>query len=657
MQQNLVENLQFKADIDFVSENSACFKSTEYPPKGDFVVSIDKDGKTISRYMDDSWDFRHFGNPNLMYFHEYDDENKKLFKQVVYYIIYSHLFPSKYISLRGWYLALQALFKQCTKSGIQANQLSRHPKVIEAISKEISTNTPSSFQIYIFYFHQLFKNKDQIGFTLLNERAIGIFKSFDPKYKLGQTPYIPVKIWTKLIQHIKVVFDDFEAHHKELEELYHYTALNTIENKKNGIKQPSPFDSIGPSKKIKFNGSLEDYLIANDLLQLFEKYEVRPNNGFNQYQVQQFSSLLNNIVASCYLYVLNYSIMRKLEANKLRLDCLRKEKDSNLGSFTLLAGETTKTDPDSDDRWIVPYHVDRAINIASTIVSWKLKHKKITDESEYIFQRVEIWNSNGKASTYRNFDKCTYLMKHGADFFNVKQFVITQSDYDEAIALTPSLLRKDWFKVGNIWQFGFHQFRRTLAVHFALNQVSPSSTQVQMKHSTREQQYHYQNNAGRLRLNHLAEQEVVNEYYAEMARNIASVVHGDAVLPHKQSPVKQDVVCFVEEGEMKKLLKAQKNGAVGYRKNLLGGCMKQGTCEYGGFDSITHCAGGTGGNMCSDLIIDGSREQEFEDDKAYYEEQMDEVPEDSPRYGALKAEVRGYEKVLDVIKTKKGGAK
>ena len=81
--------------------------------------------------------------------------------------------------------------------------------------------------------------------------------------------------------------------------------------------------------------------------------------------------------------------------------------------------------------------------------------------------------------------------------------------------------------------------------------------------------------------------------------------------------------------------------------------MKQGTCEYGGFDSITHCAGGQGGNMCSDLVIDGTREQEFKEDKAYLEKQMDGAKIDSPKEKALKAEVSGYKNVLDVIQSQK----
>ena len=82
-----------------------------------------------------------------------------------------------------------------------------------------------------------------------------------------------------------------------------------------------------------------------------------------------------------------------------------------------------------------------------------------------------------------------------------------------------------------------------------MNNVSAATGQFQMKHGTREQQFHYMNNHGRLRLNAGASQEVVTEFYNEMASG-----------------------------------------------------MKQGSCEYGGFDTISHCAGSGGGGMCSDLI-------------------------------------------------------
>ncbi len=652
---NPMENLQFKADVKFISKDSPCFKSKDYPPKDDFVMSIDENEVIVSLYGDDKWDFRPFGGKGEFQFGEYDNANKRLFKNIMYYLIYSHLCPSKYASLNAWYLTLRKIFRYCHINEIKANDLSRYPKAIEEIAKKIAKDSPSIFVTTVLHLNIFYKNNEQIGFTLLNKNSITLFKSFDPSYKMGQTPYIPVRIWTNFIQHLDSVLDDFECNQNKLEKLFHYLTSAYISNENKGIRDPGPFSQNSAKDKIKYNGTFEQYLKRNKLLKFFERHVERIKDS-NTYDISQFSSLLNNTMLSCFMFVIYYSIMRKNEATSLRADCLITETDERLGDFFLLRGETTKTDPDSDDRWVVCNRVERAIAIAKTLLEWKLKYIKQHKETHYLFQKIDVWRKDERTSKARDYDSCQHLIsRDNFSFFNLEQHRITQEDYEEALALTPSLIREDWFKVGNIWQFGFHQFRRTLAVHFALNRVSSSSTQLQMKHGTREQQFHYQNNAGRLRLNQSAEQEVVNEYYAEMARNISSVVYGEDSITHTKSPITQEVARFVEEGEMKKLLKAQKNGAVGYRKNLLGGCMKQGTCKYGGFDSITHCAGGNRKSMCSDLVIDSSREQEFKEDKAHYENQMNEAPEHSPRYESLKAETRGYEKVLEAIKDKRGG--
>ena len=421
----------------------------------------------------------------------------------------------------------------------------------------------------------------------------------------------------------------------------------------------SPFNVGTPEYLTKY-GSFEMFLKDYELYDWVAKY-VEPYKTNNSFTLQQFSKVLNATVFTCYLCVLFYSLMRMSEAKSLRLDCLIIEEDERLGDFYMLVGETTKTDPDCDERWIVNKRVKKAIEVAKSLAEWKISHLELIDNSTspHLFQRVDIWSKPQQKSEVREFSNCAWTILDNAKFFRLENYRITQEDYQKALALTPSLEREDWFEVGKIWTFGYHQFRRTLAVMFALNNVSAATGQFQMKHGTREQQFHYMKNHGRLRLNSLASQEVVTEFYNEMARNIISVVEGvdGKIHPHKKLPVKSEVVNFITDGELTKLKKAQKNGAVGYRKNLLGGCMKQGSCEYGGFDTISHCSGGSdGGNMCSDLIIDSSKQQEFEEDKRYYENQMSTLPIDSPRYGSLKAEARGYENVLAVIESRKGEA-
>lgn len=653
-----IKNLQFRANIDFISEASPCFRSKNFPPEPDFVMSISENGEAISLYSDDTWDFSPFSTNTKFRFDDYGEENKKLFKLLLYFVIYSHLFPGQYHSLIAWYNCFQNIFRICSEKNINVKRINQFPLVVEEIAKSYACKSPSLFERSITVLHAILRCSSQIGFTLFSERSIAIYKQFDPKYQSGQTPYIPNRIWSKFIQQLDSVLDDFETHQAELEKLYEYIVRVTLSNRENGVPNnaSSPFHNTRyNSEKLTYGGTLEDYLKEKGLLKLFRKYVERSSlKTFKGYTCDQFGALLNNVSVSCYFYVLFYSIMRRNEALSLRTDCLYIEKDDRAGDFYLLIGETTKTDPDSNDRWVVTKRVKRAIRIAKTLTQWKVRHTKESSETPFLFQNLCVWQKRHSTSTVRSLATFEKVISRARYFFKAERFDITKEDYEEALALTPSLAAKEWFKIGNIWKFSFHQFRRTLAVHFAINRVSASSTQFQMKHGTREQQFHYQNNAGRLRLNLIAEQEVINEYYAEMSRNIGSVVTGDLILPHRKSPINQEIVRFVTNNEMNKLSTAQRNGAVGFRKNILGGCLKQGTCEYGGFDSIVNCASSNGDLPCTDLVIDRNREQEFESDKSRYENQLASAPKDSPRYKSLQAEIRGYETVIEIIKKDKG---
>lgn len=656
MQLNKIENLQFKANIPHINKNSACFSPPSFPPPDDFPMCIDETSVITTRYGDDIWDFTAFGAKSFMYFSDYDETNKALFKKIMFYIIYGHLSRgSNYYSLRMWYETLQDLFRVCIENSIPADQFTRYPKLIPKLAEKIPQ---SRFGKAISHFNALLENKEELGLLLLNENSIANLKRHDKDYEGGQNAYIPASIWYKLIHNLDQVMDDFVMHQENLEAAYHWITKSFISNKKHskGQRRTSPFQTETPNYLIKYDGNFDDFLREHGLFELFETYQDNDKKLRCSFGLKQFSAYLNNVSFACYIVVLFYSLMRRDEALSLRTDCLVTETDERMGELYLLVGETTKTDPDSDARWVVNKNAAKAVSIAQSLVNWKLQHIKTSSkDTPHLFQNLTVWekgHQNTKPRTITQFDK---IVNSAKQFFRPDSYHISPEDYSEALALTPSLTRHDWFKVSGIWRFNFHQLRRTLAVHFAVNQISPATGQFQMKHATREQQFHYMNNHGRLMLNSVAEQEVVNEFYAEMARNITGVVNNESnvILPHSKSPVKDNIVSFITENEKKQLMKAQKNGSVAFRKNLLGGCMKEGSCEYGGFDSITHCAGGVNNKFCSDLIIDGTKELKFKDDRDYYQERMDDTPEESPLYGALKAELKGYDRVLELIEKRR----
>ena len=188
--------------------------------------------------------------------------------------------------------------------------------------------------------------------------------------------------------------------------------------------------------------------------------------------------------------------------------------------------------------------------------------------------------------------------KDGTRLFDPDMLRITEEDAQEALSLTPNLQNKDWFEVGNRWQFHSHQLRRTLAVNmFASDVVSVSSIQQQMKHLSQKMTLYYGRHHTNLRLNSEAEKAIILESHADVYQNVMEAVrnNGVNVKPHGEIPGFDRIADLIEAGEEKELMKLIRDGSLGVRRTLLGFCMKAGPCEYGGIESVAKCAGGDGG--------------------------------------------------------------
>ncbi|MBL4881114.1 MAG: hypothetical protein JKX82_07305, partial [Oleispira sp.] len=388
-------------------------------------MSVDKDGAVISRYGSDIWDFKVFGATKVMHFKDYDDANKALFKQVMFYLIYSHLFPGKYDSLRSVYKTLQKLFETCSQHKIRADELRRFPKVIEQVAK---SQAKSSFGSSVWHFHRILKNEAHIGFQLLDAKSIAHYSRFNPEYELGQNAYIPPAIWNTFIHRLDEVPDDFIENQEKIEKAYHWIAATTIENQRNvrgKANESSPFNVKTPEYLTTY-GSFEMFLKDYELYDWVAKYQEH-NKKLKGFTVRQFSSALNNTVITCYMCVLFYSLMRMSEAKSLRVDCLIIEKDERLGNFYMLVGETTKTDPDCDDRWVVNKRVQKATEVAKTLIEWKLSHLELTDSNAapHLFQRADVWVEAQQKSQAREFSNFAWIMHMNQRFFGLENYRIT----------------------------------------------------------------------------------------------------------------------------------------------------------------------------------------------------------------------------------------
>lgn len=142
----------------------------------------------------------------------------------------------------------------------------------------------------------------------------------------------------------------------------------------------------------------------------------------------------------------------------------------------------------------------------------------------------------------------------------------------------------------------------------------------------------------------------VTARYEVMARQIEALVKERYVSPLGDGRKREIVVNLVGNKEFNVLVKAGRNGEVSFRETRLGGCTKNGHCDYGGIESIVRCTGGDGDKPCREAIYDRAKQLSVERQLASIERRIEMAQPDSPRARALKAEALGLRKYLNVVR-------
>jgi hypothetical protein len=243
-------------------------------------------------------------------------------------------------------------------------------------------------------------------------------------------------------------------------------------------------------------------------------------------------------------------------------------------------------------------------------------------------------------------------MTNGAckTLFDPEKIKITTEDLMVALRLTPNLSAYE-FAIGKIWPFTWHQYRRTGAVNmFASGEISDSTMQQQLKHSSRLMSLYYGRNHGRLHLNKKVQETVVMAMYQAQAEMLKIVSTDDRfVSPHTPERKEALAAIVLSVKDTKDLIKMAKEGVVTFREHRLGGCMKGGACEYGGIESVARCAGGDGNKPCTDVLYDRRKEPQVRADIHRVDVEIKLLPSGHPRSSALLKERQAMENYLNAI--------
>ncbi|VVM71891.1 hypothetical protein PS673_01819 [Pseudomonas fluorescens] len=671
--------------IGIVSEattpQSQNYKLPCWPPHDDFPIVIAADGEVVSRVGDTRWRFWPWCNQTLSL--SFGDEafrgkpatiskeNAHVLRLIAVWLLYGH---SKVRSVKGLISAINRIkpfFTGASREGVLVTDLSRFPRVIEAIAIEMPYQNISAT---IALMHSIFADHDTLGFYILDAAQLRNFARMTPATPDNQTAYIPPRIWNYQIQRINEFIDDFIMHKEKLAACFDFCLNAYVKmygsleqactSGKRGTRSYSPF---GERKRPQHNQGYvgKFYNVAHEfgLVELLEKWLIPEgqrlsDKGRGVTSLSRYFSMANFVGLAS---ILNYSLMRMNEAWSLKSDCLVTENDSEIGKVYMLRGVTTKTIEDDDAYWITTPAAARAIEAVNCVRALRSKcevaNKSIKSNSasnlrdDWLFIRAnEPWaGSSEQIEGVRH--GCPSYQKSISDFpklLDPNALVVSKRDIDIANAITPNLdINK--IRLEQIWPLAWHQLRRTGAVNMrASGVVSDATIQYQLKHANLAMSLYYGRGYASVRLNSSAREEFIKTMYEVLAREISSLFGDGFISPHGAKR-KHDILNVVESRDIKQIAAIAKTGEATWRNTVLGGCTKKGFCEYGGIDNITRCGGGDGRPPCVEALFDRSKRNSIVQYGDIIKERLLVAEELSPLREALDSQMRAVQNALRII--------
>lgn len=635
-----------------------------WPPRDDFPIIMGPDGTIICRFGDSKWPLTlwttastvlNFGDGDTPSRIKNTNSNARLYKILTAWWLWRAPTPVGVSTIKSQHELFSPIFRLCSENSISVSELYKHPKIMEQIPERMTSRQLSRiFQ----HLHYLYEIRDELGFCMLLPEDLKRLHSTISSTEVRQTAYIPPRIWMYQVGRLKQFIDDYLAIKGSLEvffnhclEMYinHYGSIETAflpvpERKRRG----SPFSG---NTSVSF-GALADSMGVGSTLR---RWLVRPGESLDGggKGINLLASYLTMTTRVGIAYLLNFTAMRINEAWNLKSDCLTKELDIQFGEFWTISGETTKLFKDSDARWVTSPSVQTAVEAMAHVSKLRLhaaKHNPAVtlQEEEYktpylVYRSYEPW------STRVNEHLPTTIRPHYASYksavsdyphlFEPREMIITAEDLSICLLVTPNLDATK-FIVGEPWPLAWHQTRRTGAVNMqASGLVSESSLQYDLKHQSRMQSLYYAQGFSKLVFNDDARSEYVKALYDIRAIQTSRLLTDRFTSPHGDRH-KAMILAPYTKKDLKTMASATGKGEFACREVLLGVCLNQGHCAYGGIDNIIRCGGGDGSPPCAEVLYDKDKLIPIKELRAEILIRRDSASPQSPYAAALDAQLR-----------------
>jgi len=514
--------------------------------------------------------------------------------------------------------------------------------------------------------HAIWEQREELGFFILDPAGITRLMASVEVHTQRQTPYIPPRIWTHILQRANEFIADYIKHRDAIESCYAY-CLQRYSDAAGSLQAAvmGDFEMKGrPFSLGDEDGHFADVCLRFGIINLLEKWVCPEGRTLAESKlgIRNLSLYLGMVGYVGTILLAGCSLVRIEEAWNLRSDCHSIHQDRVFGDIHLITGRTTKTVQDDEAIWVTSQWCVDAIQAMSSVAALRMQAAKGYPsllKAENNFQNPYL--------VPRPYDPWTTRKKIEADFhirqtpkslaqvveiykrlFDPNELRITNSDLNVARRINMTL-DETKFGEGMVWILGWHQLRRTGAVNmFASGVVSDNSLQHQLKHATLLMTHYYAQGFSEIALDEATRTEIVKTMYEMAAKDSAELFNDDFVSPHGQAH--KDRLLSAIDGKQQKALRAlAEKGALPWRETPFGGCTKAGHCEYGGFDSIIRCGGGDGSSLCAHGLYDRVKKKNVEVAANRIRIQLLEEPDGSPRRKFLDQTLKSFINIIDTL--------
>ena len=544
------------------------------------VVSLDRNGQTLSRYGERSWDLRSMSNDggqttcNLFFFEAQPlsvppdisrPDLAALVREQQKALIWLHIDAGRRRAQSTTLYANQALSQLARgayRRGVTLFELFCDPQLLGEESAELNHLYANNARSLL---KTVWRHRDflRIGLKVrLKELGDAIKQSAPQQNGEGnQTPIIPSHIYCAILAGLLGSLNEIELDLDTLLPAYRLERAATI----NAPERLS-----------------ERQLQRHREKQLHELRKSMRDRGWQEGSLREFiAGEISMIQLKLMNLVIAFTGMRFGEALILPLKGVLEEVKIRGSIHHVIHGYSHKLNGGRNKTasWVTSLQGHRAVGLAQKIASTVFEVQKKSDDADDLTTLLFCSTNN----PYRKQAESSIYVRLDKELIPAICPVITQADIDElnAMELERSWLREG-IEVGKPWPLTFHQYRRSLSVYaHRSGMVSLPALKGQLQHITDEMRAYYSDGFCRA-VNFVFDKEhFSHEWKAAKAESsflayTLGILFSDEELLGQGAERMANTVTSRTRSETLKLFK---DGKLAYKETVLGGCVSTEECK------------------------------------------------------------------------------